>query len=473
MKKIVTSIMWFAVAAAAFISCQKQDVEIIEDENVVSGLVFSSEKPAFDDMTKTEWTGETIKWSHGDKIRVAYTCDGVWQNGTGDATETGAGKFYSSNQLNNPDVVAKFSVPGNFTFSSEAIKKFYGLYPSALTSESDIKKAPIVDIIIPDTQTPLADSFDSSADVMVGTSAEITAIENESEISLKWNRIAAHAYITLSSLNGFEADENIQSISLTADDNANMVGECSIDLTTGAVEGSAGDKVTIKGSNLKTAEEGGHYNVTFWASFLPCTWTSLTVEVVTDKATYTREITGISTTFKQNARNILTIGMSEAKRVASDVVEYVLVEDASTITAGDQIIIVAKDYNYALSTEQKDNNRGAASVVKSEKMIVNPSADVQVLTVEAGTISGTFAFNTGSGYLYAASSNSNNLKTKKTLDDNGSWSITITDEVATIVANGDYSRNVLQYYNSGGSTLFSCYASDKPQLSISIYKLEK
>ena len=49
-----------ASIAASFASCQKQDVEIIEDGNVVSGLVFSSEKPAFDDMTKTEWTGETI-----------------------------------------------------------------------------------------------------------------------------------------------------------------------------------------------------------------------------------------------------------------------------------------------------------------------------------------------------------------------------------------------------------------------------
>ena len=78
--------MLFAAAATAFVSCQKQEVSVSESSREVT-LTFASEKPAFDDDTRTEWTGETIKWSAGDRISVAYTVDGVWQNASGDASD--------------------------------------------------------------------------------------------------------------------------------------------------------------------------------------------------------------------------------------------------------------------------------------------------------------------------------------------------------------------------------------------------
>ena len=83
-----------------------------------------------------------------------------------------------------------------------------------------------------------------------------------------------------------------------------------------------------------------------------------------------------------------------------------LVTDASsTLAVGDKVVIAAKDYNYALSTTQKENNRGQAAVTKNnDDNTISFSADVQVLTLEAGTVDNTFALNTGKGYLYAASS---------------------------------------------------------------------
>ena len=144
-----------------------------------------------------------------------------------------------------------------------------------------------------------------------------------------------------------------------------------------------------------------------------------------------------------------------------------LVTDVSTLKAGDQIVIVAKDYNYALSTTQNSNNRGQATVTKTDDRVTFGN-DVQILILEAGNVEGTFAFNTGSGYLYAASNSNNYLKTKVEKDENGSWLITIVDGVATIVAKGSNSRNTMQYNQS--SSLFSCYASAS-QKAISIYKL--
>ncbi len=145
-----------------------------------------------------------------------------------------------------------------------------------------------------------------------------------------------------------------------------------------------------------------------------------------------------------------------------------LVTDVSALQAGDTIIIVAKDSNYALSTTQNDNNRGQAAVTKSNNTINTVGDDVQIITLEVGTIDGTFAFNTGSGYLYAASSKKNYLKTETSLSANSSWSITIAEDgVATIQAQGTNTRNLLKYNNS--SSIFSCYGSG--QQDVVIYKL--
>ena len=153
---------------------------------------------------------------------------------------------------------------------------------------------------------------------------------------------------------------------------------------------------------------------------------------------------------------------------ASAASETTLVTDASTLAVGDQIVIVASGYDYALSTTQNGNNRGQASVTKDGDN-VSYGEDVQIITLEEGTVNGTFAFNVGTGYLYAASSGSNYLRTETSLSANSSWLIEIADNVATIKAQGTNTRNWLRYNNS--NKLFSCYGSG--QTDVSIYKINK
>ena len=148
---------------------------------------------------------------------------------------------------------------------------------------------------------------------------------------------------------------------------------------------------------------------------------------------------------------------------------YTKVTDASTLAAGDKVVIVANDYDYALGTNQKDNNRDAVAVTKTDNTVAVTDA-VQVLTLEAGTKEGTFAFNTGSGYLYAASSSRNHLKTESALSDNSSWAITIEDGIATVKAQGTNTHNWMRYNSSNDNPLFACYASG--QQDICIYRLE-
>ena len=142
---------------------------------------------------------------------------------------------------------------------------------------------------------------------------------------------------------------------------------------------------------------------------------------------------------------------------------YTLLKDASALVVGKQIVIVASASNYALGVD-KGNNRNAAIITKSSDT-VTINDEVQIITLEAGTVDSTFAFNVGNGYLYAASSSSNHLKTKTELDANGSWSITIdANGVATIKAQGTNTKNWLRKNSS--SALFACYGSGQNDVSI-------
>lgn len=154
---------------------------------------------------------------------------------------------------------------------------------------------------------------------------------------------------------------------------------------------------------------------------------------------------------------------------------FKLVESASQLEAGKKYIIVATEYDYAMSTEQKDKNRGQDKITKNGEIISISSGMtsqdfVQVFTLEVGTKTDTWAFFTGEKYLYAASSSSNNLKSTATKSDNASATIEIdgTTGVATIIFQGSNTRNKLQYNQS--SSLFACYAPEDARNNVSLYK---
>ncbi len=143
-----------------------------------------------------------------------------------------------------------------------------------------------------------------------------------------------------------------------------------------------------------------------------------------------------------------------------------LCTENTEFSVGEQIVIVAQAEEYALSTTQNASNRLAVEVSKNADM-VSANADVQVITLEQGLVENTFAFNVGTGYLYAASSSSNVLKTRASIDENSSWKIEIdANNVASIVAQGTSSKNVLMF--NATSKLFSCYSST--QAPITVYK---
>lgn len=124
---------------------------------------------------------------------------------------------------------------------------------------------------------------------------------------------------------------------------------------------------------------------------------------------------------------------------------------------------------YAMSTEQKSSNRAASLVTASGDNAIASNDAVQVVTLGGST--GAWTFAVSGGYLYAASSSGNQLKTQTENDANGQWAITFDQGVASIVAQGSNSRKTMQYNYNNGSPLFACYASAS-QSEVHLYRLD-
>ena len=151
---------------------------------------------------------------------------------------------------------------------------------------------------------------------------------------------------------------------------------------------------------------------------------------------------------------------------------YELVTDASTLAADDKIIIVNADADEALSTTQNTNNRAATDdFTVNDDNTITPGTAVQIITLEKD--GNNFLFNVGDGYLYAASSSKNHLKTETTADANAKATISISSGDATITFQGTNTRNTMRYNPNNNSPIFSCYSGTSTGSAPRIYRQVK
>lgn len=136
---------------------------------------------------------------------------------------------------------------------------------------------------------------------------------------------------------------------------------------------------------------------------------------------------------------------------------FTLVTAESELKAGDVIIIVNQSAKMALSTTQNSGSRGASSVTITENNITSAD-DTQEITLEGSV--GAWYFNVGNGYLYAASSKKNQLKTQTAKNDNSKASLSFKSSGVTIKFLGNSTHNILRY-NPDKNGLFNCYESAK------------
>lgn len=413
-------------------SCQKeQNVTNSDDLTVVSFSTSEIQtKTAFGDKTAegkypTLWTGD-------EKVGVAYNGGSVNKENITSSTDGKSASFEIA-----------FAQDANATNHN-----FYVISPADafLGMNKDGAKG---NIQINASQTPGEGTCDPAAQVIAASHKSETF---DTQINLAFSHVTA--YGNLSIVLPEEAGA-VSNISLTG--SKNIAGRFYYDFNGALSENSASSTISLLTNKVS--------DVFFACAPADLSGGKLDITVTTENGTYEKSIDLTGKTLKFESDKISKFTVNGFTKKESDEV-YTLVTDASTLKIGDKVIIAAATADFAISTTQNNNNRGRAAVTRTNNTIVNPATDVQLFTLEAGTKVGTYSFNTGSGYIYAASSSANQLKTQQKNNDNGSWTISCTAEgVATITANGDNTRKSLKYNTSG---LFSCYASG--QSAVAIYK---
>lgn len=143
---------------------------------------------------------------------------------------------------------------------------------------------------------------------------------------------------------------------------------------------------------------------------------------------------------------------------------FVKMTSIDELAEGIEVIIVNEEASKTMG-EQQENNFYTVDVVFNVETAI-PDEGATIMTLEK---SGNYwCLKTSNGYLYAASSNKNYLKTESEIDENAKAAISFDDYGnATIQFQGDNTRNLLRYNpNTSGSPLFSCYSSGQQPVQI-------
>lgn len=454
MKKVFNSLFVIIAAMVAFAGCAKQEIDAPATPETKTVQFFANSIETKTEFgTPTEGVYPTL-WSEGDKVDVSVNF----------AQKKSSSEVECSDDFKS----ARFEVDLSGT-EVEAPYTFYSVSPvDRLRGISSQYKRFYVEIL--SAQTPLATSVDKDAQLLFAKSS--TTEEMPSSVELTYHHLTAYGKFSLTNL----AAESVSSIILEAE--FDIAGKWDYFLEDGSFVVRSGN-----GSKSITLTTSSTTDIWFACAPVDMTGQKMTLTVTTEKGNFVKVLNfpadkerkfeaGKISKFTVDMAGIEVEGSEEPEQPGETTEAWTLVTDASTLAVGDKVVIAAAEFNFALSTDQRSNNRNQASITKNSNTIT-VTDDVQVMTLEAGTIAGTYAFNTGSGYLYAASSSSNHLKTENDKSDNSSWTISITDAgIATIKAQGNNTKNWLRYNstNSNPGPIFSCYSSG--QKDVSIYRLE-
>ena len=323
-----------------------------------------------------------------------------------------------------------------------------------------------------------------------------TSFTNVKKITVNGS-IASNGGCTLSVKVGGTAIGTSQSLTTTAtaydfESSGGLTGTVSITLSNGSKKkaqyiksitiytesgGGCDKKVTVS----KGSESHGTFSLDKTGALETCSGLTVTVTDITPTSGYKFdhiEQSGVAAgnvTIDNAAKTVTytsnTTGSSTITAVFAEAVSetFDLVTDVDDLEDGAEVVILNSGVAQAMAA-QATNNRAASTAFTAN------GAKTQV-TIEEGSAVRKFTLGTATGgywtlydaeeggYLYAASSSSNHLKTQSTNNANGEWTISIASGGdATVTSHGSYSHNLMRY--NGSSTIFACYESGQTAIKI-------
>lgn len=462
MKNLYKYLLAVATVAMAFTSCSKDEISdpSIEAQKVTFTVTSGSDletTPA----SRTEFNEETgqMNWSDdGEALEVIQILGSEISHATTEA-------YTIDNRI------AKFQVSFDALTGSEPYDLTYSAVYPAVNYSDNTKDHTKFRIKLPAEQTPTETGFDPNADLLLAKPETRTAQPAEGEeLNFRFKRVAAIAKMTLK---GIPAGEKLAKVELTA--SQPMAGYSRTNLKTGEIYDIGYYKEQMMTLTLNDRETTGKDAI--WFTSLPCVFgegDNFTVKAYTDKATYEKTVAFSAPGALQFVSGGFTsFGITGMTRTENVVDEYVLLTNVADLSVGDQIIITSGTDGAvkAISTTQDGNYRAATDIEIASNTITTIPANAQIITLETGMEANTFAFHVEgdvTGYLYAASSSKNYLRTQDNIDGNASWAIDIAESgVTTIKAQGDYTHNWLLYNNN--SNYFSCYGATSKLQDVYIF----
>ena len=161
--------------------------------------------------------------------------------------------------------------------------------------------------------------------------------------------------------------------------------------------------------------------------------------------------------------------IEDTKATKATTGDYVLVTSKSQLVIGRKVIIVATDYNYAMSATKTTYHRNQAQITKKTSngtTTITPSTSVGQFVLTKGYSSSTYAFYDSNykAYLSSGDNSYSDLITVTSVKNSSSFNVSITSSgIATLEANY-YTNDTIGYsYNDKG---FYCYSSSRNDISL-------
>lgn len=428
--KIFKTFMFVAAFAAALTACQKDEQASAQNDEVKVHITAQSvdSRSAFMEPNGTTYP---TRWSGSESVKFSLNLANTTKQATATTTDEGVTASF--------DTTLADDESGAYTI--------YGVSPATAAIAFSSSYSSIT-IEVPSTQTPLDQSCDEAAQVLVGQTNTLDALPEE--VAMSFKHFTAYG---LMSLKNFSATGEIATIALSSE--ANLTGRF--------YYYPSGDPMTVN-TALKTLTLNTTKTANLWFSCVPADWSNTTLTVAVTMAdggvyTATKEFPA-NRVMESGKIAIFSVDMADAVYTAP--VQYTLVTSPYALAVGDKLIIAAKEYDFACGTTQT-NFRNSTAIVKDGNVILSPSESVEIFEVEKGDPTNfVFKATKTEGYLYNDASGSNYVKTKATAT---SWTLDIQDGVAILKEKTTAtSRNWLRYNSS--DPRFSCYASGQADLAL-------
>ena len=328
MKNLFKKLMLVAVAAMAFTSCNNEEFnEVINggvDNNTVT-MTFVADAP--ESRTSVVIDGDTAKfsWSEDDKVGFYY----VDVEGT-----------YKKKSNTQKTEISGSTATFTASFESKEGATAYNIgafYPSASwVTHIDNNPFNNVKVKISNGQKLTAGTFDPAADLMISKPFMGVALNSNNTKTLQFSRIAAIGKMNLK-LEGMAAGEVIKSVKFGFAEGTAFTGPVFLDLensTYTVVTAEAENYVMLSGGELTANADR---TAIFFTCFPGEYSGDYTIEVKTDKATYTKKAT-ITNALTFTAGDILnfnaTVGNREEEKVEDGEVVDVLNLGFTGVNAG-------------------------------------------------------------------------------------------------------------------------------------------